>query len=773
VTLRSFIALLLTLAAAPLQAAPVVVLTTGAASPLGLPFSSFSNVAMMADGRVAFFGSSAGTFRRTDAGVVDVVSAGDTLADGRQVAGVSPPALGPGDCVAVRAYLIGGGSRILRRCGDVVDTVVATGQLAPGGGTFAEFTAGVAYGVQGQIAFTAILDDGNTGLFLQAGSAGTSVARTGGSPSAGLVYTALRLLGVTADGRVGYRGSVSSAPDGLFISGRPQALVQVGEASPAGGTFRTVTGASMSDGGTFTFRADGSDGNAGVFRAFSTGVVPIETVVREGDDVGAGITIKSLPSSTVPSINATGAIAFRATLSGASGGSGIFVATPGSTLQQIVSAREQSDTGGKLVRLRDPAIADDGSVLVPASQTGTGPSLFVYRAGAITSLAKIGEATDIDTGLERFRFSTPNVRDAAERAVFAGSRDGLFIADSAGGLETVAFIGGPTPLGGTYAGFDPPAADAAGIVTFGADIGGSGIASRGLIMKDSRGVRAVARGSERVGGRNKLVDFFASSLDALTRADVGPKGEMVFEATLQGKTPRGLLYTRGGKPQLVVRANKAAPGGGSFDTFGTPAILRGKRMAFVAQAGPDANKKLKMFLDLGSRMRVLAAQGGGAPGRLTGRFAQFDPPDANNSLVAFRATLDEASHEGLDLAAPRAVGLLVGNQDPAPGGGTFRAFSALSLGGSQAVFQARLTGSPASAALYRVSAAAVPAADATAPAVQRLGAPGDPSPVGGTIDQFTAVESNRSDALAVVVDLVGASARTALVLVDASGTVVP
>ena len=162
-------------------------------------------------------------------------------------------------------------------------------------------------------------------------------------------------------------------------------------------------------------------------------------------------------------------------------------------------------------------------------------------------------------------------------------------------------------------------------------------------------------------------------------------------------------------------------------------------MAFVAQAGPDANKKLKMFLDLGSRMRVLAAQGGGAPGRLTGRFAQFDPPDANDSLVAFRATLDQASHEGLYLASPRAVGLLVGSQVRHRGAGRSGRSRRSPLGGSQAVFQARLAGSPASAALYRVSAAAVPAADATAPAVQRLGAPGDPSPVGGTIDQFTAV----------------------------------
>src|SRR5262249_8356610 len=116
--------------------------------------------------------------------------------------------------------------------------------------------------------------------------------------------------------------------------------------------------------------------------------------------------------------------------------------------------------------------ADDGSVIVPASQTGTGPSLFVYRAGAITALAKIGDATDIDTGLERFRFSGASVRDAAERAVFFGSRDGVFVADSSGGLQTVAFIGGPTPPGRPDARFGPPAPRAAGGAAFCAAIPG-------------------------------------------------------------------------------------------------------------------------------------------------------------------------------------------------------------------------------------------------------------------------------------------------------------
>src|SRR5262245_193315 len=203
VSLRPLIALLLTLVAAPVRAA--VVVATGTDSPLELPFSTFTNVAVMADGRVAFLGSSRGAFRRLDSGIVHVVAAGDVLPDGRKVAGVGAPALGPGGCVAVRAFLVGGGSRILRACEGTIDVVAATGDAAPGGGTFAEFVADVAYGVGGEVAFVAILDDGSTGIFLRAGAAGTSIARTGASPGTGRVFTALQLIGVSADGRVGFR----------------------------------------------------------------------------------------------------------------------------------------------------------------------------------------------------------------------------------------------------------------------------------------------------------------------------------------------------------------------------------------------------------------------------------------------------------------------------------------------------------------------------------------------------------------------------------------
>jgi hypothetical protein len=767
------------LAAVAARGAAIPVVATGTMSPLGLPFSSFGSVSLMADGRISFLGSSSGTFRRSGDVLTHVVSAGDVLPSGVVVAGVGLPAVGPRDCVAVRAFLVGGGGRILRRCGATTDVVAATGEAAPDGGAFAEFVPGLAYGAQGEIAFTAVLDDGSTAIVRDSGGVRTLIARTDGSAGGG-VFTAFRLVGVAGDGRVGFRAAVASGRDGLFVSSgdRVQRVVEVGEASPVGGTFRSVEGASINERGGVAFRADLSDGTGGVFRVDASSVAPVvQAVVREGDVVaGDDVRIRSLPSSLTPSINAAGAIAFRATLAGAESGSAIFVAGTDGSIARILDARDRT-AAGVLIRLRDPAIADDGSLVIPASIAGSGPALFVYRAGAVSTLAGTQEPTDVDTGPERFRFGQPSVRDAAERAVFSGSRDGIFVATPQGGLETVAFVGGPTvggrkPLGGTFAGFDPPAADAPGVVVFGAEISG-GKASRALIARRGSSLQVVARGDQRVRG-GRVVDFFAGTLDPLTRASVGPHGEIAFEAALDfGPSPRALLFGRGGRPRPIIRARKSAPGGGAFESFGTPAVLRGRTLAFVAQVGSADSSRTKLFLRRRRRVVPLAAQGSDAPGRLGGRFDHLDPPDANGTLVAFRATLTQGGREGVYLASRRARGLLVGTGDPAPGGGVFRGFASPSLGGTRAVFLGRLVGVSAALGLYRVAADAVPGDDAPPPAVEAIGVPGSASPLGGQITEFGSFDLNRSDGLAVVVDLVGASARSAVLLVDAGSAIVP
>src|SRR4030095_16818415 len=91
-------------------------------------------------------------------------------------------------------------------------------------------------------------------------------------------------------------------------------------------------------------------------------------------------------------------------------------------------------------------------------------------------------------------------------------------------------------------------------------------------------------------------------------------------------------------------------------------------MAFVGQVGSGDNRRTKMFLYRGGRAQPLAAEGSGAPGRLSGRFDTFDPRDANAKLIVFRATLDQAGREGMFLASRRGLGLLVGTTDAAPRG---------------------------------------------------------------------------------------------------------
>src|SRR5262249_1181848 len=164
--------------------------------------------------------------------------------------------------------------------------VATTGEAAPDGGVFAEFIDGVACGSAGQVAFTAVLGDGTSGLFVAANRVLTDAIRTGSPAPSGGILTALRLLGVATDGRVGFQGTVASGRDGLFVaggSGGVEHVVETGEATPIGSTFRSVTNASMNDSGTFAFRGElSAGGKGGGFRAHTSRPGPPGHPVRPG-----------------------------------------------------------------------------------------------------------------------------------------------------------------------------------------------------------------------------------------------------------------------------------------------------------------------------------------------------------------------------------------------------------------------------------------------------------------------------------------------------------
>src|SRR5262245_8616231 len=171
---------LLLFAGARAMAEPAQVLVaTGDRSPSGLPFSRFSDVALDDRGRVVFVGTSAAIFQRRGQRIVHVIGANDTL-DGRMVAGVGPPSLASDGCLAFRVEFVGGNPAIYRRCGTGSEVVATVGRPGPGVPALLGFGQEVMIGRSGRVAFTALLEDGNTGLFVSDGpTAVTEVIRTG------------------------------------------------------------------------------------------------------------------------------------------------------------------------------------------------------------------------------------------------------------------------------------------------------------------------------------------------------------------------------------------------------------------------------------------------------------------------------------------------------------------------------------------------------------------------------------------------------------------
>ena len=743
-------------------AAPTVVVSAGDLAPTGLPFSSVSDVALDDRGGAAFLGDTSGAFLHAGAATPHLLAAGDAVAGGT-VAGVGAPALSADGCSALRAFLVGGGDGVFRQCNGTPTAIVSRGGTAPGGGTYASFMPAVA--VNGAIvAFGARLDDGTSALFVSNGDVVSSVVRTGTASPSGGTFTTLRLIGVSADGRVGFRGFVADGSDGLFsFDGSTIApIVLLGQGSPTGGSFTSIGNGSVNDGGTWTFRAGVSASpGSGIFRAtVGAGPAQVTVVTREGDDVPAplGGTFRAFPTSLTPAINAAGAIAFRGTVSGGKSGSGIFVAQPDAAPTLVLVSADKK-TGG-LARFRDLAIADDGSLLLAASPIGGAPGMFVVRNGAVTPLVGLEDATDLGAG---FRFSAPSVRATAEGGVFLGQQEGVFVARSPGVVESIALPGAAAPGGGTYAGFDPPSAGAGGRVAFHADVAHSRRhASEAIFVASDGRVQRVAWIDGGAPGGGEFTGFLSGAIDGVVRADVGVAGVSFVAGLKHTRATTGLfLWNRSAR--AVARERQRVPGGGRYGGFGTPSVGASRKVAFVANLLGTVGDQ-GVALGTGARARVLTRAGDTTDTRAGGRFESFDGPDIGAAGVVFRATVSSAVRQGIFLVRDSGRGALVLAGDAAPGGGAFGTLGLPGFAGQSVVFQAQRVDQTANG-LYRVSAAAVPAAQDPPLPVAALLAPGDALAGGGTILDVGRPSTADDGTVGATLQIVGGASPTAIVTI--------
>ena len=312
-----------------------VIASIGGAVPGGGTIAGFTErptPALNASGKVAFTVTVEGG-RASDAVLTWSAGKLTTVAQsGARAPGVSgtvffdfaPPALNDVGDVAFLATL--------RRGRDTLDgiylaargqltKVVAAGDPAPGGGSFAALAAPV-LNAGGTIAFAAVVEGGPNqgGIFVTGGNnALRQVVGAGNAAPGGGVFTRIsEHVGIEDSGRVAFgaflgqggpRAGVFTIADGTIT---PVALL--GAAAPGGGKFAAFGDApSLAPDGRLAFIAaiDGGSGTTGVYAGGPDGVV---RVAGPGDAVAGGRRIGDFPLNASVAAGPRGWLAFQTTL---------------------------------------------------------------------------------------------------------------------------------------------------------------------------------------------------------------------------------------------------------------------------------------------------------------------------------------------------------------------------------------------------------------------------------------------------------------------------
>src|SRR5436190_13783367 len=391
-------------------------------------------------------------------------------------------------------------------CG--VESRAAHGQVAPNtnGGTLnpLAFANPTTVNASGRVAFNSQVDgsDRNQGVFV-ADSDGTISAIAigcgglgGGGDTTSMCGDASPIGGHFGGFFFGtvFTPDINDAGDVLFIcdvnggdsrralflyqaaSGQIVKVAAVGDPSPIGGTFGAVGPGSINNNGKIVFLASpvGETVNSDLFM-WDNGVVT--KVAAVGDPAPEGGTFSGLgtesfgfqdgtfiPTGTVPDINDSDQIAFRAIVSGGITQRGIVVRT-GQVDEWYVKVPDPTPIGGTYFDMQAASINNAGQIAFFADYRPT-PETFNsgWFAGAPGNWRKVVVFFDpIDGGqCLGLAFSRNPVQtiDAAGNVVFwanldsNGTADRLVLGLRDGHLLIAARRGDPTPIGGTFGSMD-------------------------------------------------------------------------------------------------------------------------------------------------------------------------------------------------------------------------------------------------------------------------------------------------------------------------------
>src|SRR5579872_4154574 len=344
--------------------------------------------------------------------------------------------------------------------------VVASGQAAPGGGSFDRFDVGsqpivAPVNSRGQVAFYASVARAKAaeGIFLSTASGITKAAAVGDAvPGGGVLSEFARhpLPALNDAGKIAFGASVAGAraSEGIFLAaeGRLKVIALSGADAPGvrNGTFAEFDTPVLNNRDEIAFVGTVRRGRETlqVLYLYSGGV--LRKLVASGDAAPRGGTFDRFG---LPAINNKGTIAFPAIIEHGAVLGGIFV-VGASDLHLLVAAGEMGPKGQMLVRFSERAAIDDQDNVAFVAHLATSAAseaLLVANAGGLTQLAVTGEAAPGGGRFSAFG-PWPNFGRSATIAFVAAVDDGpgplgIFMG-SAGAIRRIAMVGDCVDNGG-------------------------------------------------------------------------------------------------------------------------------------------------------------------------------------------------------------------------------------------------------------------------------------------------------------------------------------
>jgi hypothetical protein len=344
--------------------------------------------------------------------------------------------------------------------------VVASGQAAPGGGSFNRFDVSsqpivAPVNSRGQVAFYASVARAKAaeGIFLATVSGITKAAAVGDAvPGGGVLSEFARhpLPALNDAGKVAFGANVAGAraTEGIFLAAedRLKAIALSGTEAPGvrNGTFVEFDAPVLNNRDEIAFVGTVRRGRETlqVLYLYSGGV--LRKLVAGGDPAPRGGTFDRFG---LPAINNKGVVAFPAVIEQGAILGGIF-AVGASELHLLVGAGEIGPGGEMLVRFSERAAIDDEDNVAFVAHLGSNASseaLLVANASGLTQLAVTGEAAPGGGRFSAFG-PWPNFGRNATIAFVAAVDDGpgplgIYIGNP-GAIRRVAMVGDRLANGG-------------------------------------------------------------------------------------------------------------------------------------------------------------------------------------------------------------------------------------------------------------------------------------------------------------------------------------